>query len=186
MYSPYSTLGSNQQAYIMAAGNSKQNNKYQNSPQSNFDYYDYYDYGNSVPNQQQNRYRQNQNLQQQRQFGQQGANSGQFGQQSANSGLLGGLNRRMSNMKAAASGGYGSYSGDDYCDNGISIGLLLTAALGIAVMFYTLYTKITMAGGRRRRKKRSEAEELLEEVEEDIDPIRFSIDHITDFLYSGK
>ena len=80
-------------------------------------------------------------------------------------------------MKAAASGGYGSYSGDDYCDNGISIGLLLTAALGIAVMFYTLYTKITMAGG-RRRKKRSEVEENIQDVEEEIDPIKFAIDHI--------
>jgi hypothetical protein len=85
-------------------------------------------------------------------------------------------NRRI---QAAASGGYGSHSsGYEKCDNGISIGLLLTAALGIAVMFYTLYTKITMAG--RRRKRRSE------ELEEDINPLRFTLDHITDFAFSGN
>ena len=40
---------------------------------------------------------------------------------------------------------YGSYSsGGHYeeCDNGISLGLLLTALAALAVMFYTLYTKV--------------------------------------------
>ena len=39
---------------------------------------------------------------------------------------------------------YGSYSSSHYeeCDNGISLGLLLTALAALAVMFYTLYTKV--------------------------------------------
>ena len=38
----------------------------------------------------------------------------------------------------------GSYSSSHYeeCDNGISLGLLLTALAALAVMFYTLYTKV--------------------------------------------
>ena len=177
MYSPYAALASNQRvAYAQAANN--RNNQY-NNKQSNFDYYDYYDYGNGgggggISNQAVNKQQQfRQNFNQQRQFAAGGNN------------IAMGVNRRMSNMKAAASGGFGSYSGDDYCDNGISIGLLLTAALGIAVMFYTLYTKITMAGG-RRRKKRSEAEQLLEDVEEEIDPLKYTVDHFTDFVFSGN
>lgn len=153
-------------------GGTTRNNRYQSN---NYDYNDYYDYGGSS-NQNQNNFSPQQTFQQRRLNNNRGAGNG---------GILGGLNRRMSQMKAAASGGHGSYSGDDYCDNGISIGLLLTAALGIAVMFYTLYTKITMAGG-RRRKKRSEVEENLVDVEAEIDPIKFSIDHITDFMYSGN
>lgn len=165
MYSPYAALGSNQQAYVVGAANTRSNNRYQ---QSNSDYYDYYDYGGGQSNNYQ-RPVQQQRVQIKR-------NNLVNNQQ--------GVNRRMSNLKAAASGGYGSYSGDDYCDNGISIGLLLTAALGIAVMFYTLYTKITMAGGRRRRKK--SVESIIEDIEEEIDPIKFAIDHITDYLYSGN
>ena len=174
MYSPYATqlaTASNQQSYIMGAAGSNRNNRYQSN-----DYYDYYDYGGN-----QNSYSPQQNFRQPAQQQRYLKNNRAGG----NGGILGGFNRRMSQMKAAASGGYGSYSGDDYCDNGISIGLLLTAALGIAVMFYTLYTKITMAGGRRRR-KRSEVEESIQDVEEEIDPIKFTIDHITDFMYSGN
>lgn len=167
MYSPYAALGSNQQSYVVGAANTRLN-RYQQ--QSNSDYYDYYDYGNGGG---QSNYQRPAVQQQGR------VNRNTLANQQ-------GVNRRMSNLKAAASGGYGSYSGDDYCDNGISIGLLLTAALGIAVMFYTLYTKITMAGGRRRRKKRNEVENILEDIEEEIDPIKFAIDHITDFLYSGN
>ena len=155
----------------MGGAGTNRNNRYQSN---NYDYYDY-DYGGSS-NQNQNNFSPQQTFQQRRLNNNRGGGNG---------GILGGLNRRMSQMKAAASGGHGSYSGDDYCDNGISIGLLLTAALGIAVMFYTLYTKITMAGG-RRRKKRSEVEENLVDVEAEIDPIKFSIDHITDFMYSGN
>ena len=47
---------------------------------------------------------------------------------------------------------YGSYSsGYDDCDNGISVGLLLTAVLGIGVMFFTLFTKIQMITRRKKR-----------------------------------
>ena len=42
-----------------------------------------------------------------------------------------------------------------------------------------------MAGG-RRRKKRSEVEENIQNVEQDIDPVKFTIDHITDFMFSGN
>ena len=146
-------------------GGSNNKNKY-----SSYDYYDYNDYGGS------NNYgSNNQNYRQQQRL-----------MRNNNNGGLNGFNRRMSNLKGAASGMLGSYSsGYDDCDNGISIGLLLTAALGIAVMFYTLYTKITMAGG-RRRKKRSEVEENIQDVEQDIDPVKFTIDHITDFMFSGN
>ena len=49
--------------------------------------------------------------------------------------------------------GYGHHVG---CyEEGVSIGLLLTTFLGIAIMGYTLYTKIKANGGKRRRKKRS-------------------------------
>ena len=38
---------------------------------------------------------------------------------------------------------YGSYSsGYEECDNGISLGLLLTALAALAVMLYVLYTKV--------------------------------------------
>ena len=85
---------------------------------------------------------------------------------------------------------HGSYSSSGYgCDNGISLGLLLTAALGIAVMFYTLYTKITMAGRRRRKRsprESSEIEENMEIIEEEVDPLPYMIDHMTDLFFSGQ
>ena len=40
-------------------------------------------------------------------------------------------------------GSYASHGGYEECDNGISLGLLLTALAALAVMFYTLYTKVT-------------------------------------------
>ena len=42
------------------------------------------------------------------------------------------------------------YGGGCY-DEGVSIGLLLTTFLGIAIMGYTLYTKIKANGGKRKR-----------------------------------
>ena len=88
------------------------------------------------------------------------------------------------NQLRSGSQQYGSYSSSGYgCDNGISLGILITAALGIAIMFYTLYTKITMG---RRRKKRSDVEENMDLVLQDVDPLQFAISHITDFLYSGQ
>ena len=50
-----------------------------------------------------------------------------------------------SDLSGSLSGGYGG------CDNGISLGLLITTLVSIAVMFYALYTKITMAGKKRKR-----------------------------------
>ena len=41
-------------------------------------------------------------------------------------------------------GSYASHGGYEECDNGISLGLLLTALAALAVMFYTLYTKVTI------------------------------------------
>ncbi len=152
---------------VAAASNNRYNRYNGNGNQQNYDYYDYYDYGSGNQNQQQyNRQRQQQSY---RNFRQNGNNNNP------------GINRRngLAGLLGAASGGYGSYSsGYDECDNGISIGLLLTAALGIAVMFYTLYTKITMAG--RRRKKRSD------EIAEDVNPIPFVLSNILDFVFSGK
>jgi len=53
----------------------------------------------------------------------------------------------MGSFSGFHAGGYG----EEYCDNGISVALLITALLGLAVMFWVLYTKITMAAGRKRR-----------------------------------
>ena len=39
---------------------------------------------------------------------------------------------------------YGSYSGYEECDNGISLGLLLSVAAGLAAMLYALYTKVML------------------------------------------
>jgi hypothetical protein len=95
-------------------------------------------------------------------------------------------NGQLNKLGGAASSGYGSYSGhhasysgDEYCDNGISIALLLTALLGIAVMFYVLYVKITK--GRRRRR----ATEELDALEENMNPIWFAMDHFQDFVFTG-
>ena len=37
------------------------------------------------------------------------------------------------------------------CKEGLSIGFLAILTLGVLTMWYILYTKITMAGGRRKR-----------------------------------
>jgi hypothetical protein len=145
------------------------------STQQSADYYDYYDYSPVVSNTpavggklaganvQSNGV----------------ANRKAFQQRQGQLNRLGGV--------GAASSGYGSYSGnhasysggDEYCDNGISIALLLTALLGIAVMFYVLYTKITK--GRRRRRSTEE----LDTLEENMNPIWFAMEHFQDFVYSG-
>ena len=48
---------------------------------------------------------------------------------------------------------YGSYSGGgkNECDEGISLAILIATLAGIAVLAFTLFTKITMIGRRRRR-----------------------------------
>ena len=154
MYSPYAVSASQQYQRLYASANQQQRNQQPQNSRYSSDYYDDYDYSYPSYN--------TRNL-----YNRQIQNSQNFG-----------LNRRMGgsayNMRTAAS--HGSYS-DDYCDNGISIGLLLTAALGIAVMFYTLYTKITMAGGRRRKKR---------DEDEEIESFKFGLEHITDFFYSGN
>ena len=48
---------------------------------------------------------------------------------------------------ASLSSGYGGY----YCDNGINLAILILTLAGLAAMFWTLYTKITMLVGRRKR-----------------------------------
>ena len=46
---------------------------------------------------------------------------------------------------------HGSYSGGkNECDEGISLAILIATLAGIAVLAFTLYTKVTMAGRRRR------------------------------------
>lgn len=84
-----------------------------------------------------------------------------------------------SSLLGASSNTYGSYSSHyEDCDNGISIGLLVTALLGIGVLFFTLFTKITMAG----RRKRS----VREEIQGDTDPIRIVLDNVQDIVYGGN
>ena len=75
---------------------------------------------------------------------------------------------------------YGSYSSGYKDCEGISIGLLLTALLGIGVLFFTLYTKITMLG---RRRKRSAVQEA---IAEDVDPISEFLENFQDFAFGGK
>jgi hypothetical protein len=147
------------------------------STQQSTDYYDYYDYSPAVNNVQ-------------------GAggngNAGKLGNGNvvANNlaqkkALLQQRNGQLSRLGGAASSGVGAYSGhhasysEEYCDNGISIALLLTALLGIAVMFYVLYTKITK--GRRRRRSTEE----LDVLEEKMNPIWFAVEHLQDLVFSG-
>jgi hypothetical protein len=132
--------------------------------QLNNDYYDYYDYdfGNmnfkaSVAKQQSNRL---------------GGGSGRSSiQRRKGSAAL--------NNLGSYSGNSASYSGDEYCDNGISIALLITAVLGIAIMFYILYTKIT--AGRRRRRSTPE----LDILEEEMNPILAAMENFEDIIYAG-
>ena len=59
---------------------------------------------------------------------------------------------------AVVSQQYGSYSGGHghhkQCDNGISLAILLTTLAGIGTLFFILFTRITMAPGRRRRRRK--------------------------------
>ena len=74
----------------------------------------------------------------------------------------------------AASDQLGSFDGHHKCDNGISICLTLTTLAGIAVLYYILFTRITMAGKRRRRRRRRKRGlELLDS------------DSVVDFILSG-
>ncbi len=64
----------------------------------------------------------------------------------------------LSSLYGSFSGGYGSKKDD--CE-GISLALLLTTFASIGVVFFAVFTKLTMVG---KRKKRSVAEEIGEEV----------------------
>ena len=88
-------------------------------------------------------------------------------------------------LDVSASEAYGSFGGHHgyhkECDNGISIGLLLTALLGIGVGFFTLFTKITMIT--KRRKKRSIGEHLADKGSEGLGVI---IEELHDIVYGGR
>lgn len=130
------------------------------SSESGVDYYDYYDYQPSVRT----------SVGRRQLFTSKAGLGGGKAATPAKTSLLGSFNSH-----------YGSYAGGynphDKCDNGISIGLLLTTLLGIGVMFFTLFTKITMAV--MRRKKRS-----LEHNAE-TDPLSIILDHFPDFVLGG-
>lgn len=74
------------------------------------------------------------------------------------------------------SSGYGG--GKDECDNGISIGLLATALLGIGVSFFTLLTKITMITGRRKRRD-------LNHGQADHDSVGLIVNELHDVVFGG-
>lgn len=145
------------------------------STQQSSDYYDYYDYGPAG------------NTVSQGNGAKLGANNIAGANGLAANRKIQQRNGQLNRLGGAASSGLGSYSGnhasysggDEYCDNGISIALLLTALLGIAVMFYVLYVKITK--GRRRRR----ATEELDVLEEKMNPVWFAVEHLQDFVYSG-
>ena len=61
---------------------------------------------------------------------------------------------------------------DHYCDQGVGLGILLLTALGVGIMFFTLYTKVTMAMTRRKRKS----------PEGDV----FLLHYLEDNLFSGN
>lgn len=92
----------------------------------------------------------------------------------------------MEKIFGAPSQAHGSYSSNSYgCDNGVSIGLLITTLLGIAVMFYTLYTKVTMAMMMRRRKRNADGSDLsMEDILEDT-PLSVHLNHFNEVFYNG-
>jgi hypothetical protein len=90
-------------------------------------------------------------------------------------------NRRSSAAVHASSNSVGSYSGHHkQCDNGIPLALLLTTLLGIGALFYTLYTKVTMAPGRKRRSSQT----AWEQVEDGMATI--DAEGIYDLVYGGR
>ena len=61
---------------------------------------------------------------------------------------------------------------DHYCDQGVGLGILLLTALGVGIMFFTLYTKVTMA--MTARKKKSSEGDIL------------SLNYLEDNFFSGN
>ena len=134
-----------------------------------YDYYDYYDYSGAAGN---NRLAAALRLRKQR-LQQQQQQQQSFAKRQS-------LVATTADLTADGSTAYGSYSHHGYhdCDNGISLGLLLTALLGIGVMFFTLFTKITMAG---KRKKRD-----LDELIGVDDPLGMILERFQDFVFGGN
>ena len=149
--------------------NNKNNNN-KREGKSFSDYYEYYDYGDMKAKigQGSAKVKPQQHALSRRQLDLDGVGS-------TFSRLLG----SSSNSQGSYSGLYGSYSshGYDDCDNGISIALLTTALLGIGVLFFTLYTKITMG-----RKKRSADEEDFE----GNDSFGVILNGFSDLVYGGN
>ena len=72
-----------------------------------------------------------------------GSNLGQNDQSASGSSSYGILTRMTGLFGSPSNDLIGSDSEHyEKCDNGISLGLLLTALAALAVMFYTLYTKV--------------------------------------------
>ena len=88
----------------------------------------------------------------------------------------------------AASDQLGSYDGHHKCDNGVSICLTLTTLAGIGVLYYILFTRITMAGRRRRRKRRKRGssgpdDDAWHQVSEGLRLL--DSDSVVDFIFGG-
>jgi hypothetical protein len=132
--------------------------------QLNNDYYDYYDYDPGSVNSK---------------ASVAGLQANRLGGGGGRSSIQRRKGSAASNNLGSYSGNSASYSGDEYCDNGISIALLITALLGIAIMFYILYTKITK--GRRRRRSTPE----LDILEEEMNPILAAMENFEDIVYAG-
>ena len=66
---------------------------------------------------------------------------------SSSYGIVSKMQGLLGKQATSRSDHYGSYSSSHYeeCDNGISLCLLLTALAALAVMFYTLYTKVKIS-----------------------------------------
>ena len=90
-------------------------------------------------------------------------------------------------LTKAASDQLGSYDGHHKCDNGISICLLLTTLAGIGVLYFILFTRITMAGRKKRRKRRSSGAvhepDAWHQVSEGLRLLDSDI--VADFIFSG-
>ena len=97
------------------------------------------------------------------------------------------LTKASGDLTKAASDQLGSYDGHHKCDNGISICLLLTTLAGIGVLYFILFTRITMAGRKKRRKRRSSGAvhelDALHQVSEGLRLLDSDI--IVDFIFSG-
>ena len=89
-------------------------------------------------------------------------------------------------LTTAASDQLGSFDGHHKCDNGVSICLLLTTLAGIGVLYFILFTRITMAGRRRKRRRRRGADVPDDAWHQVSEGLRlFDSDVVVDFIFSG-